>query len=98
MTSAELNGENPWLSLSDLDDALADSHEALELLLKERSGSSISRVRNELDKSCDAEGADKLLTACHGDRLLRDRVRPYFNLLRTDRWGYPLVYPQGGLW
>jgi hypothetical protein len=39
--------------------------------------------------------ADRLLTACLGDTKLRDRVKPYAHLLRTDPWGYPLVYPAG---
>ena len=39
--------------------------------------------------------ADRLLTACQGDTKLRDRVKPYAHLLRTDPWGYPLVYPAG---
>ena len=92
---ATKNAKNPWVSLAELDDAAAKGREAVEELLKERTGSSASRVRNDLDKAVDEASADKLLTACHADRSLRDRVRPYFHLLRTDRWGYPLVYPKG---
>jgi hypothetical protein len=39
--------------------------------------------------------ADRLLTACQADIALRDRIKPYAHLLRTDPWGYPLVYPTG---
>jgi hypothetical protein len=92
---ATKNAKNPWVSLLELDDAAAKGHEVVEELLTERTGSSANRVRNDLDKTVDEESADKLLTACHADQSLRDRIRPYFHLLRTDRWGYPLVYPKG---
>jgi hypothetical protein len=91
---ATKNAENPWVSLPELDDAAAQGRAAVEELLKDRTGSSASRVRNDLRKAVDESSADKLLTACHADRSLRDRIRPYFHLLRTDRWGYPIVYPK----
>jgi hypothetical protein len=91
---ATKSAKKPWVSLPELDDAVATDRNAVEGLLKERTVSSASRVRNDLDKAVDEGSADKLLTACHGDRSLRDRIRPYFHLLRTDRWGYPVVYPK----
>jgi hypothetical protein len=72
-----------------------DSTARLAELLQERSGSSASRVRNDLAKPVDDTLAERLLTACQGDTKLRDRVKPYAHLLRTDPWGYPLVYPAG---
>jgi N-6 DNA Methylase len=36
-----------------------------------------------------------LLAACQVDQDLKSRIAPYFHLLRTDSWGYPLVYPKG---
>lgn len=92
---ATRNAKNPWVSLPELDDAAANGRQALEALLKERTGSSATRVCNDLDKPVDEGDADRLLTACHADLALRNRVRPYFHLLRTDRWGYPIVYPKG---
>jgi hypothetical protein len=91
---ATKNAKNPWVSLPELDDAAAKGRQGVEEVLQERTGSSASRVRNDLNQTVGESEADKLLTACHGDRSLRDRVRPYFHLLRTDRWGYPLVYPK----
>src|SRR5690606_39856101 len=61
----------------------------------DRSGRSASRVRNGLVKAVDDTLADRLMTTCQGDTKLRDRVQPYAHLLRTDPWGYPLVYPAG---
>lgn len=55
----------------------------------------ISAIENDLSKPIDDTLADRLLTACQGDRPLRDRIKPYAHLLRTDPWGYPLVYPAG---
>ena len=90
---ATKNAKTPWVKLDELDSARLDGAARLAELLQERSGSSASRVRNDLAKPIDDTLADRLLTACQGDTKLRDRVKPYANLLCTDPWGYPLVYP-----
>jgi methylase of polypeptide subunit release factors len=92
---ATKNADKPWVSLGEVESAKLNSVEALEKVFHEHIGSSISRVRNDLKKPVDETAAERLLTACHGDQALRDRIKPYFHLLRTDRWGYPLVYPKG---
>lgn len=95
----ELNGtksaKSPWVRLAELESARLDGTERLAELLQERSGSSTSRVRNDLAKPVDDALTDRLLAACHGDTALRDRIRPYAHLVRTDPWGYPLIYPAG---
>lgn len=95
----ELDGTNnakaPWVKLAELESACLDGTERLAELLQERSGSSASRVRNDLAKPVDDTLADHLLAACHGDVDLRDRIKPFAHLVRTDPWGYPLVYPAG---
>lgn len=92
---ATKSAKTPWIKLAELDSARLDGAARLAELLQERSGSSASRVRNDLAKPVDDTLADRLLTACQGDTKLRDRVKPYAHLLRTDPWGYPLVYPAG---
>jgi hypothetical protein len=92
---ATKNAKNPWVSLPELDDAAASGRPALQALLKERSGCSAARVHNDLDRPIDEADAERLLTACRADVTLRNRIKPYFKLLRTDRWGYPIVYPKG---
>ncbi|HEJ1952057.1 TPA: restriction endonuclease [Pseudomonas aeruginosa] len=92
---ATKSAKTPWVKLAELDSARLDGAARLAELLQERSGSSASRVRNDLAKPIDDTLADRLLTACLGDTKLRDRVKPYAHLLRTDPWGYPLVYPAG---
>ncbi|HCF3807580.1 Eco57I restriction-modification methylase domain-containing protein [Pseudomonas aeruginosa] len=52
-------------------------------------------ICKDLERSVDAVQANRLLTACAGDEGLRDRALPFLNLLRTDPWGYPLIYPSG---
>ncbi|MBU9359838.1 ATP phosphoribosyltransferase regulatory subunit [Burkholderia multivorans] len=89
------NAKAPWVKLAELESARLDGAERLAELLQERSGSSASRVRNDLAKPVDDALADRLLAACHGDTALRDRIRPFAHLVRTDPWGYPLVYPAG---
>ncbi|MCQ4235289.1 restriction endonuclease [Pseudomonas stutzeri] len=92
---ATKSAKTPWVKLTELDSTRLDGALRLAELLQERSGSSASRVRNDLAKPIDDTLADRLLTACLGDTKLRDRVKPYAHLLRTDPWGYPLVYPAG---
>tara|TARA_Y100000296_G_scaffold57383_1_gene65849 strand:- start:9429 stop:13496 length:4068 start_codon:yes stop_codon:yes gene_type:complete len=92
---ATKSAKTPWVKLAELDSARLDGADQMAELLQERSGSSASRVRNDLAKAVDDALADRLLTACLGDTKLRDRVKPYAHLLRTDPWGYPLVYPAG---
>lgn len=90
---ATKSAKTPWVKLAELDSARLDGAARLAELLQERSGSSASRVRNDLAKPVDDTLADHLLTACQGDTELRDRLKPYAHLLRIDPWGYPLVYP-----
>lgn len=92
---ATKSAKTPWVKLAELDSARLDGTARLAELLQELSGSSASRVRNDLAKPVDDILAGRLLTACLGDTKLRDRVKPYTHLLRTDPWGYPLVYPAG---
>ena len=92
---ATKSAKSPWVTLAELESAKLDGSDRLAELLQERSGSSASRVRNDLAKSVDEALADRLLAACHGDTALRDRIGPYAHLVRTDPWGYPLVYPAG---
>lgn len=54
-----------------------------------------SAIRKDLARVVDVALISHLLTACHGDEALRDRLLPIANLLRTDPWGYPLVYAKG---
>jgi hypothetical protein len=92
---ATKSAQSPWVTLAELESARLDGAERLVALLRERSGSSESRIRNDLAQSVDDALSERLLTACHGDTMLRDRVRPFAHLFRTDPWGYPLIHPAG---
>lgn len=92
---ATKSAQSPWITLAELESARLDGADRLAELLQQRSGSSASRVRNDLARPVDDALADRLLTACHGDTALRDRIKPFGHLVRTDPWGYPLVYPVG---
>lgn len=54
-----------------------------------------SAIRKDLARVVDVALTNHLLTVCHGDEALRDRLLPIASLLRTDPWGYPLVYAKG---
>ena len=92
---ATKSAQSPWVTLAELESARLDGAERLAELLQQRSGSSASRVRNDLARPVDDALAERVLTACHGDTALRDRIKPFGHLVRTDPWGYPLVYPAG---
>ncbi|MBU0751427.1 MAG: hypothetical protein KJ787_09435 [Gammaproteobacteria bacterium] len=92
---ATKSAKTPWITLGELESAKLDGETQLAALIQDRSGCSANRVRNDLAKLVDDTLADRLLTACQADIALRDRIRPYAHLLRTDPWGYPLVYPTG---
>lgn len=92
---ATKSAQSPWVTLAELESARQDGAARLAELLQQRSGSSASRVRSDLARPVDDGLADRVLTACHGDTALRDRIKPFAHLVRTDPWGYPLVYPGG---
>ncbi|HYD94750.1 MAG TPA: type IIL restriction-modification enzyme MmeI [Noviherbaspirillum sp.] len=92
---ATKSAQSPWVTLAELESARLDGNDRLTELLQHRSGCSASRVRNDLDRLVDDALADRLLAGCHGDTALRDRIKPFAHLVRTDPWGYPLVYPAG---
>ncbi|WP_324623180.1 Eco57I restriction-modification methylase domain-containing protein [Delftia lacustris] len=92
---ATKSAQSPWVTLAELESARLDGADRLTELLQQRSGSSASRVRNDLARPVDDALADRILTACHGDMALRDRIKPFGHLVRTDPWGYPLIYPAG---
>lgn len=92
---ATKSAKKPWVTLDELEFAAIAGESTVQALLEDRTGSSSSRVKNDLAKSVDETAADRLLAACHGSQTLRDRIRPYLHFLRMDRWGYPLVYPDG---
>lgn len=89
------NAKNPWVTLPELESAQLDGTESIAELLKERTASSASKIRNALARTVDEELAQNLLTACQGNVELRDRIKPYGHLIDTDPWGYPLVYLAG---
>jgi hypothetical protein len=93
--AATKSADNPWIRLSELDDAAAQGKPAVQNLLQDRTGSSAGRIKHALAEEIDETSSTKLLAACDTDQDLCDRIRPYFHLLRTDSWGYPLVYPKG---
>jgi len=93
--SATKKAKSPWVTLPELESAGLDGPDRLIALLRERTGSAASRIRNDLDRDVDETEADRMLSACHGNTELRDRVIPFAHLVRTDPWGFPLVYPAG---
>lgn len=90
---ATRSAEKPLVSLAELISLKQSSESALLDCLVERTGSSITRVKNALAKPIDDQLSDRLLSACMGNIDLLNQIKPFSNLLRIDPWGYPLVYP-----
>lgn len=90
---ATRSAEKPLVSLVELESISQSGESTLLDYLVERTGSSITRVKNALAKPIDDQLSDRLLAACMGNIDLRNQIKPYANLLRIDPWGYPLVYP-----
>ncbi|WP_177430944.1 MULTISPECIES: Eco57I restriction-modification methylase domain-containing protein [Pseudomonas] len=99
--TVELNGgkgaKKTIYAMADLEAWRAHGEDAFvrELASADALKRSASAIRKELARVVDAALINHLLTACHGDEALRDRLLPIANLLRTDPWGYPLVYAKG---
>lgn len=91
---ATKSSKKPWLLLGELESAKMDGVAAANKLLKERTGSSASRIQNDLAKEVSEAESEKLLLACQNDALLRDRIKPYYHFLRIDAWENPLLYPK----
>ncbi|WP_290576543.1 Eco57I restriction-modification methylase domain-containing protein [Ketobacter sp.] len=92
---ATKKSKKPWVTWGELEDARLSGEKAVKALLVERTGSSTTRINNDLNKVVSDAHKEKLLVVCLGDQALRDRLAPYYHFLRIDPWGYPLIYPKG---
>ncbi|MEW6381439.1 MAG: type IIL restriction-modification enzyme MmeI [bacterium] len=88
--------KNPNLPLSELESARMEGDDTLVALVKETTERSESAIRNALARPVDETVFGRLLAVCGGDMTLAERIRPFANLVRTDAWGEPIVYREGG--
>lgn len=89
------SAKKPWLLLGELESAKLDGTAAVNALLRERTGSSASRITNDLARETSEADSEKLLLACQNDAELRDRIKPYYHFLRVDAWTNPMIYTKG---
>lgn len=87
--------KSPKVTLRELAEAGLDGQETLLELLEERTGRSVSALRNDLQRSRDDRLSAVLLTACRGGVKLHDRVEPYVHLMALDPWDHPRLYHPG---
>lgn len=95
--NATKSAKSPWISFDELIGSRAIGEDKLILLIKEKTGQSVNRIRADLSRHADESLSEKLFTACQGDRNLHLEVLPFANLIKLDPWGYPLIYPAGSL-
>jgi hypothetical protein len=93
--NATKSAKQPWVKLRELASAALEGDQSVINLLKERTGSSISRINNDHNKELSTIEQQNLLLACGNDQDLRDQIQPYFHLLRTDALGNPMLYTKG---
>lgn len=92
---AGASAKDARVTLGELESARLDGKANVTKLLVERSKRSQSAIEKEMAADVEPQQSARLLSACRGDVKLRDRLKPYVRLLRTDPWGYPLVHPKG---
>lgn len=86
---------SPTLRLSDIEKFSDLPDDAVAKELSELTGRSASGIENALRREANDALTAKLIFACHGDEVLRDRIRRYESLIQTDGWGELLVYQAG---
>lgn len=92
---AGVQAKDARVTLGELESQRLDGQGAATNLLVERSKRSESAIKNALAAEVEPQHSARLLSACRGDVKLRDRLKPYVRLMRTDPWGSPLVHPKG---
>ncbi|MDL4862617.1 hypothetical protein NPJ88_009750, partial [Halomonas elongata] len=92
---ASSKAKSPKVTLRELAAAGLDGQETLIELLKEKTGRSVSALRNDLQRSRDDRLSAALLTACRGDPDLCERIERYVHLMALDPWDHPRLYHPG---
>ena len=90
-------GKEPEASLDDIEAHAERGEAVLAKWLKDATGLSVAQVKKALAAPPpEPDEARALLTACHGDTDLADRITGYLPLLRADeRTGAPIVFHPG---
>ena len=98
-------GEEPEISLPELEAERIDGSPALASWLSDREAGKAGRrvgtkrqVENLLAGVLDPHLRASLIQACQGDQVLAARVEPFANLLRLDLRGRPLVFLTGAVY
>ncbi|WP_265264041.1 Eco57I restriction-modification methylase domain-containing protein [Spirulina subsalsa] len=91
--------KEPEVALEELEGLLARSEGDLVKFLKQATGRSAQALRNALAKplALSAFEEDRCLACCGNSPELWERIKPFFNLVRFDSYGYPLIIPAGSV-
>ena len=98
-------GEEPEISLPDLESKMIDGTTALVAWLSNRDAEKAGRrvgtkrqVEKFLGEPVDRDRRAGLIQACQGDQALAARIEPFANLLRPDLRNRPLVFLEGSVY
>ncbi|MGL5833855.1 MAG: Eco57I restriction-modification methylase domain-containing protein, partial [Waterburya sp.] len=97
---AGTQSKEPEIALDKLEAKYGSGEDSLVAYLKKETGRGLSALKNALNKEekLDSHTYNKLLIACQNNTELLERVLPFYHLLRSDTFGYPLVIPQGSVY
>ena len=98
-------GEEPEISLPDLESKMIDGTAALVAWLSNSDAAKAGRrvgtkrqVQKLLGEPVDRDRRAGLIQACQGDQALAARIEPFANLLRPDLRNRPLVFLEGSVY
>jgi hypothetical protein len=83
---------NPNVPLRELQDIKTKGDDKLVAYLVEKTGRSERALKNAIAKPVDEAVYHGILIASGSDIPLADRIKSFAFLLRTDSWGFPLIY------
>ena len=97
---AGTKNKEPELALEEIEAKFAEGEDSFADYLKKETGRGLSALKNSFNKeeTLDPLTRNRLLNACQNNTELLDRVLPFYHLLRSDTFGYPLVIPQGSVY
>ncbi len=90
--------KEPEIELAELERLKEKSEDELVIFLKEKSGRSVSALKNALAQKLDHDDIQRLRVSCGNDDKLLARVEPFAGLLREDTFGKLLVIPGGSVY
>lgn len=91
--------KEPEIALEVLEDLAAAGEEALLTFLKKETGRSVAAFQKVLGAEMNLSHYEesRYLVKCGSNPELWRRIKPFYQLIRLDTYGYPVIIPAGGV-